>query len=162
MKLYVTTGCMMYTNIQPVVKRDRFGCIVYTAGCQTSCTCTTVLTTGSTRLSNRFDNRLYRVNGVLQVPLGTWAVGTYLLGLYYTMPLTSGTCHQNLVEKVSPSRSHIIHSYGFQTIILSGSRRLLHVVTAWVPNGFPVRVPQTGAHVVVTAWVPNGFPVRVP
>jgi len=54
------------------------GCIVYTAGCQTGCT--TVLndqplfvqpgvkpgcTTGLTRLYNRIDNRLYRVNGVL-------------------------------------------------------------------------------------------------
>jgi len=31
------------------------GCIVYTAGCQTGCT-------------TRFDNRLYRVNGVLLSP----------------------------------------------------------------------------------------------
>jgi len=74
----LTTGCIVYTNIQPVVKRQTRlttglttgltnGCIVYTAGCQTGCT---------TRFDNRldvclhdtadcqFDNRLYRVNGV--------------------------------------------------------------------------------------------------
>jgi len=56
----LTTGCIVYTNIQPVVKTRLTtgltnGCIVYTAGCQTGCT---------TRFDNRFDNRLYRVNGV--------------------------------------------------------------------------------------------------
>ena len=86
----LTTGCIVYTNIQPVVKRQTRlttglttgltnGCIVYTAGCQTGCTtrfdnrldvclhdtagCQTSYTTDS-RLSNQFDNRLHRVNGV--------------------------------------------------------------------------------------------------
>jgi len=52
----LTTGCIVYTNIQPVVKL----CIMYTAGCQTGCTtrfveqllvqhgCQTGLTTGLT------------------------------------------------------------------------------------------------------------------
>ena len=79
------------------------GCIVYTARCQTSCT-TRFLTTGWTnsgcslntvvkpvvkpvwqpavsciqtfnRLSNRFDNRLYRVNGVIGSRI--WAFDWY-------------------------------------------------------------------------------------
>jgi len=47
----LTTGCIVYTNIQPVVNQTRLptgltnGCIVYTAGCQSGCT-------------TRFDNRL--------------------------------------------------------------------------------------------------------
>jgi len=51
----LTTGCIVYTNIQPVVKPvwqpywqpavSCIGCIVYTACCQTGCT-------------TRFDNRL--------------------------------------------------------------------------------------------------------
>ena len=42
----LTTGCIVYTNIQPVVKAGSTnGCIVYTAGCQTGCT-------------TRFHNRL--------------------------------------------------------------------------------------------------------
>ena len=45
----LTTGCIVCTNIQPVVKPVepvwQNGCIVYTAGCQTGCT-------------TRFDNRL--------------------------------------------------------------------------------------------------------
>ena len=42
------------------------GCIVYTAGCQTGCT-----TRFDSRLNeqyNRIDNRLYRVNGVFNIP----------------------------------------------------------------------------------------------
>jgi len=42
----LTTGCIVYTNIQPVVKTGLTnGCIVYTAGCQYGCT-------------TRFDKRL--------------------------------------------------------------------------------------------------------
>jgi len=42
----MTTGCIVYTNIQPgCLTRLTTGCIVYTAGCQTGCT-------------TRFDNRL--------------------------------------------------------------------------------------------------------
>jgi len=47
----LTTGCIVYTNIQPAVKPVwqpvwQNGCIVYTAGCQTGC---------HTGLYNRFD-----------------------------------------------------------------------------------------------------------
>jgi len=41
----LTTGCIVYTNIQPVLKGLTNGCIVYTVGCQTDCT-------------TRFDNQL--------------------------------------------------------------------------------------------------------
>jgi len=46
----LTTGCIVYTNIQPgcltrLTTGLITGCIVYTAGCQTGCT-------------TRFDNRL--------------------------------------------------------------------------------------------------------
>ena len=88
----LTTGCIMYRNIQPVVKPVRqpaVSCIqpaiVYIASCQTGLTTgwtnsgcsvertvavsssglTTVLNqqpVRSTRLSNQFNNRLYRVN----------------------------------------------------------------------------------------------------
>jgi len=53
----LTISCIVYTNIQPVVKPVCrlttgliSGCIVYTAG-----------------FTTQFDNRLYRVNGVSQL-----------------------------------------------------------------------------------------------
>jgi len=65
-RLYDTTGCQ--TN----------GCIVYTAGCQTGCTTRfhnrlneqwLFVQPVVNRLYNRFDNRFYRVNGVLRTHL---------------------------------------------------------------------------------------------
>jgi len=87
----LTTGCIVYTNIQPLSNRVcQTGCttrfdnrlnepLFVQHGCQTGCQ--TRLSTFwqpvgclftrysrlSYRLYNRFDNRLYRVNGVLQL-----------------------------------------------------------------------------------------------
>jgi len=52
----LTTGCMVYTKHSTGCQSRlttglTTGCIVYTASCHTGCT-------------TRFDNRLYRVNGV--------------------------------------------------------------------------------------------------
>jgi len=60
-------NCIVYTNIQPVVKPVwqpvwQMGCIAYTAGCQTWLY-NPVGRTVAVR-STRLSNRLYRVNGV--------------------------------------------------------------------------------------------------
>jgi len=54
----LTTGCIVYTNIQPVVKPVRQP--VWQPA--VSCIQPVVVAVRSTRLSNRFDNRLYHLN----------------------------------------------------------------------------------------------------
>jgi len=57
----LTTSCIVYTNIQPVVQQVRQPVVKQVrqpVGC---------LFTRYSMLSNRFDNRLYRVNGVLHI-----------------------------------------------------------------------------------------------
>ena len=52
-----TTGCIVYTNIQPVVKPGlTTSCILYTAGCQTGCT---------TRFHNRLNEQYCSFNTVV-------------------------------------------------------------------------------------------------
>jgi len=64
-----TTGCIVYTNIQPVeqpVVQPERG--LTTVVEQRAASCKQIFN----RLSNRFTNRLYRVNGVLGDP---WRCG---------------------------------------------------------------------------------------
>ena len=76
------------------------GCIVYTAACQTGCT------TGlSNRLYNRFDNRLYRVNGVLALSVAPWLVK--VSKAYGRMVLVSGETKLTFLRIIGPHRSTI-------------------------------------------------------
>jgi len=65
-QMRLTTGCIVYTNIQPVVKpclSNRLYNPVWQPVERTAVRSTRF----SIRLSNPFDNRLYRVNGVLEL-----------------------------------------------------------------------------------------------
>jgi len=93
--IHDTTGCQ--TGCQT---RLTTGCIVYTAACQTGCT------TGlSNRLYNRFDNRLYRVNGVLALSVAPWLVK--VSKAYGRMVLVSGGTELTFLHIIGPHRSTI-------------------------------------------------------
>jgi len=115
--IHDTTGCQ--TGCQT---RLTTGCIVYTAACQTGCTtrfdnrlnvqlfvqhgCQTGCTTGlSNRLYNRFDNRLYRVNGVLALSVAPWLVK--VSKAYGRMVLVSGGTELTFLHIIGPHRSTI-------------------------------------------------------
>jgi len=61
-----TTGCIVYRNIQAVVKPVVQPLVRFdNRGWTTAASCKQTFNRLSKRLNNRFDNRLYRVNGLL-------------------------------------------------------------------------------------------------
>ena len=129
----LTTGCIVYTNIQPVVKAVwqpavSTGCIMYTAGCQTGC-----ITGCTTQFDNRLNKQWLFIQSGLTTGLTTGWMFVYTIQPVFKLvvqPVVSCKRGIRMALVCTERRRHV----GPACRLLS--QLILHVPRRYTPNSF--------------------------